>query len=44
MEAAIIDGADPLQLRPSIKSRRFQSDHERLLPLSPPQETEPLAA
>ena len=34
-----------LQLRASIKSRRFRSDHERLLPHSLPQEeTEPLAA
>ena len=33
-----------LQLRASIKSRRFRSDHERLLPLSFPQEAEPLAA
>ena len=29
-----------LQLRASLKSRRFRSDHERLLPFSPPQETE----
>ena len=33
-----------LQLRASIKSRRFRSDHERLLPLSPQQKAEPLAA
>ena len=33
-----------LQLRASIKSRRFNSDHERLLPESPPQETERMAA
>ena len=33
-----------LQLRASIRSRRFRSDHERLLPLSPTQENEPLAA
>ena len=33
-----------LQLRASIKSRRFDSDHERLFPLSPPQEPERLAA
>ena len=32
-----------LQLRASIKSRRFDSDHERL-PLSPPQGPERLAA
>ena len=33
-----------LQLRASIKSRRFNSDHERLLPESPPQENERMAA
>ena len=34
-----------LQLRASLKSRRFSSDHERLLPHSPPEEqTEPMAA
>ena len=33
-----------LQLRASLKSRRFRSDHEALLPLSPPQETERMAA
>lgn len=33
-----------LQLRASLKSRRFRSDHERLLPFSPPQETERMAA
>ena len=33
-----------LQLRASLKSRRFSSDHERLFPLSPPQEPERLAA
>ena len=33
-----------LQVRASIKSRRLNSDHERLLPESPPQETEPMAA
>ena len=33
-----------LQLRASIKSRRLNSDHERLLPESPPQETERMAA
>lgn len=32
------------QLRASIKSRRFRSDHQRLLSESPPQENEPLAA
>ena len=33
-----------LQLRASIKSRRFNIDHERLLPESSPQETERMAA
>ena len=33
-----------LQLRAAIKSRRFSSNHERLFPLSPPQEPERLAA
>ena len=33
-----------LQLRASLKSRRFRSDHERLLPPSPPQEIERMAA
>ncbi len=33
-----------LQLRASLKSHRFGSDHERLLPLSPPQEAERMAA
>ena len=33
-----------LQLRASIKSRRFNSDHERLLHESPPQEIERMAA
>lgn len=33
-----------LQLRASLKSRRFRNDHEALLPLSPPQETERMAA
>jgi len=33
-----------LQLRASLKSRRFRSDHERLLPFSLPQETERMAA
>jgi len=32
------------QLRASIKSRRFRSDHQLLLAESSPQENEPLAA
>ena len=33
-----------LQLRASLKSRRFRNDHEALLPLSPAQENERMAA
>ena len=36
-----LDGAkDMLQLRASVKSRRFRSDFERLLPASPPEQNE----
>ena len=36
-----LDGAkDMLQLRASVKSRRFWSDFENLLPSSPPQQTD----
>ena len=36
-----LDGAkDLLQLRPSVKSHRFWSDFESLLPSSPPQQTD----
>ena len=33
-----------LQLRASLKSRRFRRDHERLLPFSPPRQSERMAA